>query len=197
VHHLTAAPTPSVWAGRSVFLTGHTGFKGSGLTVWLKHLGANVTGFSLAAEPGSLAAALGHGEIGLGDIRDCSALRSSMAAAEPSVVFHLAAQALVRRSYTNPLETFDTNVIGTANVLEAVRATPPVKAVLVVTTDKCYENSERIWPYRESDPLGGHDPYSASKAGAELVTACWRRSFLKSRDILVASARAGNVIGGG
>lgn len=195
-----ALPSQVAWAGRPVFLTGHTGFKGAWLAVWLQRLGARVTGLSLAADPGSLGAALGiEGRVPsiLADIRDAARLRDAMAEAAPEVVFHLAAQALVRRSYADPLETFQTNVLGTAHLLEAVRATPSVRAVVVVTTDKCYENREWTWPYRETDALGGHDPYSASKAGAELVTASWRRSFLAAQGVAVASVRAGNVVGGG
>ena len=196
-HLLGALPQPHLWAGHSVFLTGHTGFKGSWLMVWLKELGADVTGYSLPPDPNSLGERLGHGGAGLGDIRDAGALKAAMQAASPRIVFHLAAQALVRRSYVDPLETFATNVMGTAHVLDAVRATPSVQAVVVITTDKCYENREWPWPYRETDALGGRDPYSASKAGSELVTACWRRSFLTDKGVGVASARAGNVFGGG
>ena len=196
-HPLGALPQPGVWAGQSVFLTGHTGFKGSWLMAWLQRMGAAVTGFSLPPATQSLGACLGHGQAGIGDIRDAAALKAAMHIASPRVVLHLAAQALVRRSYIDPLETLATNVMGTAHLLEAVRATPSVQAVVVITTDKCYENREWPWPYRETDALGGHDPYSASKAAAELVTACWRRSFLASGGVAVASARAGNVIGGG
>ncbi|OZB38510.1 MAG: CDP-glucose 4,6-dehydratase [Acidiphilium sp. 34-60-192] len=196
-HPLGALPQPAVWAGQSVFLTGHTGFKGSWLMAWLEQMGAAVTGFSLPPDTGSLGDRLGHGKAGLGDIRNASALKAAMQKASPLVVLHLAAQALVRHSYVDPLATFATNVMGTAHLLEAVRATPSVQAVVVITTDKCYENREWPWPYRETDALGGHDPYSASKAGSELVTSCWRRSFLAASDVAVASARAGNVIGGG
>jgi CDP-glucose 4,6-dehydratase len=193
-------PDAATWGDRRVFLTGHTGFKGAWLSIWLQRLGAKVTGFSLPGEPNNLGAALMLDERMSslhGDIRDADALRAAMQASAPEVVLHLAAQALVRQSYVAPLDTLQTNVIGTANVLEAARSTPSVRAVLVVTTDKCYENREQIWPYREIDALGGHDPYSASKAAAELITASWRRSFLASSGVAVGSARAGNVIGGG
>lgn len=195
-----ALPSPAFWAGRRVFLTGHTGFKGSWLTLWLQRLGARVTGLSLAAEPGSLGAALGI-ECLLpsirADIRNAAIVQDALAEAAPEVVFHLAAQALVRRSYDDPLETLQTNVLGTAHLLDAVRFAPSVRAAVVVTTDKCYENREWPWPYRETDALGGYDPYSASKAGAELITAAWRRSFLAQQGVGVATVRAGNVVGGG
>jgi CDP-glucose 4,6-dehydratase len=194
------APDPSVWQGRRVFLTGHTGFKGGWLACWLQHMGAEVTGYALAPEPCSLGTALDVGRMmpgSTGDLRDGPALSAALRAAAPSMVFHLAAQPLVRRSYADPLETFAVNVMGTANLLQAVRDTPSVRAVLSVTTDKVYENREWAWPYRETDKLGGHDPYSASKAAAELVTASWRRSFLAAQGVAVATARAGNVVGGG
>ena len=197
-------PDPSFWASKRVFLTGHTGFKGAWLAIWLRRLGAEVTGFALAPEGRTIfeAARLDRGMVSIcGDIRDQAALSAAMRQADPEIVLHLAAQALVRRSYDQPVETFATNVMGTAHVLEAARHAPSVRAVVVVTTDKVYENREWVWPYRETDTLGGHDPYSASKAGAELVTAAWRRSFFSktqgSKSIAVASARAGNVIGGG
>lgn len=194
--------TKSCWQGLPVFITGHTGFKGSWLSLWLAKMGARVTGYALAPETTPSLFELADVRSALvshhqADIRDVAALQAAMAAAKPEVVFHLAAQPLVRRSYRNPLETWSTNVMGTANLLEAVRACPSVKAVVVVTTDKCYENREWLWGYRECDPLGGHDPYSASKAGAELVVQSYRKSFLAESGVLLASARAGNVIGGG
>lgn len=190
------------WAGRSIFLTGHTGFKGGWLALWLSKLGAKVHGFSLAPQqPHSMFSACGverHlAAHTIGDIRDASALRRAMSAAQPEVVLHLAAQPLVRASYIDPIATFDTNVMGLVSVLESVRATPSVKAVVNVTTDKCYENREWVWPYREDEALGGHDPYSSSKACAEIVTSAYRRSFLAAAGVHVATARAGNVIGGG
>lgn len=194
-------PDPAFWAGRRVLLTGQTGFKGAWLWLWLRHLGAEPLGVALDpdTEPSlyGLAAIGGSPASRIGDIRDRAALTRLVAEWEPEVVLHLAAQALVRRSYAEPVETVTTNVLGTIHVLEAVRATPSVKAVVAVTTDKCYLNREWVWPYREDDPLGGHDPYSASKACAEIVTAAWRQSFLASRGVAVATARAGNVIGGG
>jgi CDP-glucose 4,6-dehydratase len=191
----------AAYEGQSVFLTGHTGFKGAWMAEWLLALGAKVTGFSIdvPTKP-SLFEELGlpsRLEDGRGDVRDLALLREAMAKAKPSVVFHLAAQALVRESYDDPIGTFATNVMGTANLLEAARHVPSVKAVVVVTTDKVYENTERGLPFRETDPLGGHDPYSASKAGAEIVFASYWRSFLAATPIRAASARAGNVIGGG
>ena len=193
-------PDPAVWAGRRVLLTGHTGFKGGWLACWLRHMGAEVTGYALAPDADSLGAALDIGGMipgQFGDLRDAAALCAALRAAAPEMVFHLAAQPLVRRSYADPIETFAVNVMGTANLLQAVRATQSVKAVLSVTTDKVYENREWAWPYRETDSLGGHDPYSASKAAAELVTASWRRAFLAEAGVAVATARAGNVVGGG
>ena len=186
--------------GRSVFLTGHTGFKGSWLAEWLETLGAEVTGYAL--EPPTPASLFDVLDLGsrirhiVADVRDCDRLTAEVRATEPSVIFHLAAQAVVRRGYMEPRETFDTNVMGTVNVLEAARACPSVRAVVIVTSDKCYENHETERPYRETDPMGGHDPYSASKGAAELVTAAYRESFF-SDGAAVASARAGNVIGGG
>jgi len=188
------------YQGRSVFVTGHTGFKGSWLALWLEQMGAIVHGFALdpATQPNHWdKLALASDEI-RGDIREAAVLRAALKVAQPDIVFHLAAQPLVRRSYRDPLETWSTNVMGTANLLEACRHTPSVRAIVVVTTDKCYQNQEWDWGYRESDALGGHDPYSASKAGAELVAASYRSAFFNEPDApLMATARAGNVIGGG
>jgi CDP-glucose 4,6-dehydratase len=187
------------WQGRRVFLTGHTGFKGSWLALWLAQMGADVTGFSLPAEEVSLfrQARVEHGLTHIeGDIRDRDVVEAAIMQARPDILFHLAAQPLVRLSYDCPTETFATNVQGTAHVLDACRRAAGLKAIVCVTSDKCYENREWVWPYRESDPMGGHDPYSASKGAAELVIAAYRRSFF-SKGPLLASVRAGNVIGGG
>ncbi len=190
------------WYGKRVFLTGHTGFKGAWLTLWLSDMGAKVYGYALepATKPNfftvcDLPTHLNASTFA--DIRDPIALTKAMNAAQPDIVLHLAAQALVRYSYNHPIETYETNVMGTANLLEAVRQTPSVKAVVNVTTDKCYENREWVWPYRENEAMGGYDPYSSSKACSELITAAYRRSFLEPAGIALASARAGNVIGGG
>jgi CDP-glucose 4,6-dehydratase len=194
-------PDPSFWAGRRVVLTGHTGFKGAWLALWLHRLGAKVVGVSLP--PGttpSLAGLAGIdrlAETHILDIRDAEALDKLMRSASPEIVLHLAAQALVRTSYREPLLTFATNVQGTANVLDAVRSCGTVRVLVAVTTDKVYRNLEQVYPFRETDPLGGHDPYSASKAAAEMVVASYRESWLAGQGIAVASARAGNVIGGG
>jgi CDP-glucose 4,6-dehydratase len=194
------------WNGKRVLLTGHTGFKGSWLATWLQHLGAIVAGYALPSAPGAslfeLASLAEQMEESVhADIRDLHSLSELIERFRPEVVFHLAAQSLVRVSYVQPVETYQVNVIGTVNVLEAVRKSNSCRAVVVVTSDKCYENSEWAWGYRESDPLGGHDPYSSSKGCAELVTAAYRRSFFQAADAMlsvgVASARAGNVIGGG
>ncbi len=193
---------PSFWQGRRVFLTGHTGFKGGWLALWLSRLGAEVVGYSLA--PPSTPALFDLLDLQarlfahqLADIRDLERLKQAVRHAQPEVVFHLAAQPLVRASYRSPIETCETNIMGTANLLEALRDIDSVRAVVVVTSDKCYENREWLWPYRENEALGGHDPYSASKAAAEIVTAAYRRSFFGDTDCAVATARAGNVIGGG
>ncbi len=193
------------YAGRRVLLTGHTGFKGAWLTLWLNSLGAQVRGLSLTPEPGSLfltagvASACQHHE---GDIRSLDVVRAAVADFKPEVIFHLAAQALVRRSYEEPLATLESNVNGTAHVLEAVRLQKQRCAIVVVSSDKSYENREWVYGYREDDAMGGFDPYSMSKGATELVTAAWRRSYfppasLSSHGVAVASARAGNVIGGG
>lgn len=195
------------YKGKTVLLTGHTGFKGSWMSEWLLSLGAKVVGVSLApSDDPALFDQLqlkGRLEHHLLDIRDADALRKLVKATQPDIVFHLAAQALVRFSYDHPLETFATNVMGTAHVLDALREIDGACEAVIVTTDKCYENRERPEPYSEDDPMGGHDPYSASKGAAELVVASYRRSFFdsaeygRSHQIAVASARAGNVIGGG
>ena len=191
------------WQGRRVLLTGHSGFKGGWLALWLHRLGAQVTGLSLPPptqpclfELASIAACT---DSHFGDIRNAGEVASLLAKVQPEIVFHLAAQPLVRRSYADPLETFSTNVMGTANLLEAVRTvSPATRAIVVITTDKCYENREWVWGYRESDPLGGHDPYSSSKAGTELVAASYAKSFFNAPGTpVLATARAGNVIGGG
>jgi CDP-glucose 4,6-dehydratase len=197
-----ARPEPSFWAGRRVLVTGHTGFKGAWLSLWLTQLGAEVVGFSagVPTQP-SLYEAARVGELVesvTGDVRDADAVAAAVARAAPEVVLHLAAQPLVRRSFAAPIETLAVNVMGTAHVLEAVRAAASVRSVVVVTSDKCYENREWPWAYREDEALGGHDPYSASKGAAELVTASYRASFFDGPGAAaIASARAGNVIGGG
>ena len=194
---------PEFWSGKRVFVTGHTGFKGSWLCMWLNHLGAKVSGFALAPptqpslfEIGRVAdIAASH----IGDVRDLAALEPVIAAAQPEIVIHMAAQSLVRYSYNNPVETFGTNVMGTVNLLDAVRRVPGVRAVVMVTSDKCYHNEEWVWGYRENSRLGGDDPYSASKGCAELAVHAYLKSFYSSDEpsTAIASARAGNVIGGG
>ncbi len=200
-------PALDAFRGRSVFITGHTGFKGSWLSIWLHRLGARVTGYSLAppTEPSNFMVSgvrdllAAHHEA---DLRDSGRLEAALRTAEVDVVFHLAAQSLVRESYARPRETFDVNVMGTVNMLEAVKGLGRPCVVLVITSDKCYENHEQVWGYREVDALGGHDPYSASKGAAEIVAASYRRSFfppqrLQQHAVKLATARAGNVIGGG
>ena len=198
---VNTALTESFWRGKRVLITGHSGFKGAWLTLWLQRLGAEVTGVSLppATDPNlfSLLQLDERCSSHFSDIRDLDGLRVRFKASAPQIVFHLAAQPLVRASYREPVETFATNVQGTVNVLQALRDTPSVKTAVMVTTDKVYRNHEWIWPYRENDELGGHDPYSASKAAAEIVIASYRDSFLREAGLGVASARAGNVIGGG
>jgi CDP-glucose 4,6-dehydratase len=202
-----STPFADDFRGRSVFLTGHTGFKGSWLAIWLHRLGARVTGYALPppTEPSNFVVSgvqdlvASHHEA---DLRDAQRVERELHAANPDIVLHLAAQALVRESYARPRETFETNILGTVNVLEAIRTRGKPCAVVVVTSDKCYENREHVWGYRECDPLGGHDPYSASKGAAEIVTAAYRRSFfpperLGEHGVKLATARAGNVIGGG
>jgi CDP-glucose 4,6-dehydratase len=197
-------PSTTFWRGKRVLLTGHTGFKGAWAAMWLELLGADVYGLALAP-----AAALGGEPLwpaigspgdrgGFADIRDAAAVEAAFVRARPDVVLHMAAQALVHPSYDDPVTTFETNVMGLVNVLEAARRSPGLRAIVNVTSDKCYENTEQVWAYRETEPMGGADPYSASKGCAELVTASYRRSFFNRPDgALLASARAGNVIGGG
>jgi len=200
-------PLRDVFAGRRVLVTGHTGFKGSWLAIWLARLGAQVAGYALAppTDPSNFAASrvrellARHYE---SDVRDASGLAQAIAASDPEVVLHLAAQSLVLASYGAPRETFDVNVLGTASVLDAVRARGKPCVVVVITSDKCYENREQVWGYRECDPLGGYDPYSASKAATEILVASYRRSFfppqrMAQHGVKLATARAGNVIGGG
>jgi CDP-glucose 4,6-dehydratase len=199
--------THTFFQGKKVFVTGHTGFKGSWLCMWLQQLGAQVTGYALSPPTQPSLFEVAHVAQGMesiiGDIRDGAALAKAMRVAASDIVIHMAAQPLVRRSYVDPVETYSTNVMGTVHLLEAVRQTPSVRAVVNVTSDKCYENKEWVWGYRENEPMGGFDPYSNSKGCAELVTAAYRNSFFQSSTInhqpsvAVATARAGNVIGGG
>lgn len=189
-----------IYRGKRVLLTGHTGFKGGWLTLWLHSLGAQVTGVALGPQSHPnhwdlLKLPVDDRRV---DIRNAGAIQRVINEVQPEIVFHLAAQPLVRRSYRDPLETWSTNVMGTANVLEACRHQDSIRAIVVVTTDKCYQNREWPWGYREIDPLGGHDPYSASKAAAELVAGSYRSAFFADNSsLLLATARAGNVIGGG
>ena len=194
--------SPKFWANKKVFITGHTGFKGSWLSFWLQHLGANLKGYSLSPNTDNSLFIEGkvgeHMESQIGDIRDLSMLKKSINNFKPDILIHLAAQPLVRESYINPVETYSTNVMGTVNVLEAAKSCDSLKAVLAITTDKCYENKEWYWGYREIDPMGGHDPYSSSKGCCELIISSYRSSFFSEDNTLaLASARAGNVIGGG
>jgi CDP-glucose 4,6-dehydratase len=197
---------PAFWHGKRVLLTGHTGFKGSWLSLWLQSMGAQVVGYALAppSNPSLFdVAGVSKGMTSItGDIRDLEHLRKVFAEHKPEIVIHMAAQALVRHSYVEPVETYSTNVMGTVNLLEAVRNTGSVKAVVNVTSDKCYENREWVWGYRENEAMGGYDPYSNSKGCAELVTAAYRNSYFhpekyKEHGVAIASGRAGNVIGGG
>jgi CDP-glucose 4,6-dehydratase len=197
---------PDYWRGRRVFITGHTGFKGGWLSLWLQNLGAEVYGFAL--EPSTRPSLFNLADVAsgmhstIGDIRDIAILLKAMNEASPEVVIHMAAQPLVLKSYQNPIETYSINIMGTVNLLECVRNCKSVKAVVNVTTDKCYENKEWVWSYRENETLGGYDPYSNSKACSEMITASYRSSFFNENDyskhsVAIASARAGNVIGGG
>jgi CDP-glucose 4,6-dehydratase len=201
-------PSPQFWQGKKVLLTGHTGFKGAWLQLWLEQLGAEVHGLALAPETTPNLSALVGAADGprstIADIRDAALLADVMAQVQPDVVLHLAAQALVRASYQDPIASFSTNVLGTLHLLDAASRCHSVRAVVVITTDKCYENREWLWPYRENEALGGHDPYSASKACAEIATAAWRASLpdmaqfdRTGAPLHIATARAGNVFGGG
>jgi CDP-glucose 4,6-dehydratase len=193
---------PTFWKGKKVFITGHTGFKGSWLSLWLQDMGAVVKGYALEpnTNPNLFTAAkvAQYMESEIGDITDLNSITESMQSFNPEVLIHMAAQPLVRLSYQQPVLTYATNVMGTVNVLEAARKCPQLKAIVSITTDKCYENKEWAWGYRENEPMGGHDPYSSSKGCAELVTAAYRKSFFNDNNsVYLASARAGNVIGGG
>lgn len=197
---------PAFWASKRVLITGHTGFKGSWLSLWLQSMGADLAGFALEPPTSPSLFVEGRVQEGLthfiGDIRDLEKLQSAISKFKPEIIFHLAAQPLVRRSYADPVETYSTNVMGTVNLLEAVRQCQGVRAVVNVTSDKCYTNREWVWGYRENDAMGGYDPYSSSKGCAELVGAAYTTSFFNPADyhrhgVALASARAGNVIGGG
>jgi CDP-glucose 4,6-dehydratase len=194
-------PSEDFWRDRRVAITGHTGFKGGWMAAWLKALGARVSGYALPPDTTpsffQVCALADRLPTTFGDIRDLDSVKREVLAREPEIIFHLAAQPLVLRSYEQPVETFTTNVLGTVNVLEAARLTPSVRAVVVITTDKCYQNRGWVWGYREDDPMGGRDPYSSSKACAELVAAAYRHTFFQNGAAGIATARAGNVIGGG
>ena len=199
--HMEMNELKRIFKGKRVLVTGDTGFKGSWLSLWLHELGAEVCGFALPAEKDGhfnllqLGSIIRHVD---GDIRDLNQVQAVVDSFKPEIMFHLAAQAIVRVSYQEPKRTFDTNIGGSVNILEAVRQSSSLKAVVYITSDKCYRNNEWIWGYRENDTLGGHDPYSASKAAAEMVFAAYSDSFLSSKkDLGIASVRAGNVIGGG
>ena len=198
--------TPSFWKGKRVLVTGHTGFKGGWLTLWLQNVGAEVTGFSIniPSEPSFYKVARVHQDVNSlrGDIRDFDCLKNVIEKHRPEIVIHMAALPLVRHSYKYPLDTLSTNILGSIHVLEAIRQSGGVRVVINVTSDKCYENREWVWGYRETDPMGGHDPYSSSKGCSELITAAYRQSFFRSSvntepTVALSSARAGNVIGGG
>jgi len=195
-------PSPAFWRGRRVLITGHTGFKGSWLSLWLTSLGAEVDGFALApaTDPNLYKLACTPRPNEFGDVRNLAALQERLISVQPEIIFHMAAQSLVRASYSDPVGTYATNVMGTVHLLEAARHAASVGAIVIVTSDKCYENREWHWAYREVEPMGGHDPYSSSKGCAELVTGAYRKSFFENdsgHPCRVASVRAGNVIGGG
>jgi CDP-glucose 4,6-dehydratase len=204
---MTRQIDPFFWSGKNVFLTGHTGFKGAWLTIWLSSLGAKVTGYSLPPNTnpdlyGVLNIESLCNRSHFGDIRSLEKIKSALVDSKPDIVIHMAAQSLVRYSYDNPIETYSTNVMGSVHLLEAVRACESVRAVVVITSDKCYENKEWIWGYRENESFGGKDPYSSSKGCAEMVVAAYRHSFFPENDyskhgVAIATGRAGNVIGGG
>ena len=201
VMNVLTQPNPAFWHGKRVLLTGHTGFKGSWMSLWLQSLGANVQGLALSPptkpslfEAANVAKGMLHAT---GDIRDYPTVFAQMRTFQPEIVLHMAAQPLVRLSYAEPIETYASNVMGTVHILEAARHCGSVRAIVNITSDKCYENREWAWGYREDESMGGHDPYSSSKACAELVSASYRSSFLKDAQIALATARAGNVIGGG